>query len=521
MSVKTSDYVEKIPNISKEPVLDIALDTINKNKQAIIFVNSKRSAESVAEKISKKVVLNENEINILKDLSEKILNVLSTPTKQCKRLAICIEKGIAFHHSGLKSEQRKLIEDSFRSKIIKVICATPTLAQGVDLPAYRTIIRDLMRFTSHGMRYIPVLEYEQQSGRAGRPGQETLGQAICFAKDKKDKKNIINKYVFGKPEAILSKLAVEPVLRTYVLSLISTEYCRTIKDLEKFFSKTFFAHQYGDNAEINSLIRKILLNLEEWKLVHTNIKKNNDFVSTNLLKENNEKILPTLLGKRVSELYIDPYTANFIINYLKNLNNNNKNNTLNLLFMFCNCMEIRPRLNIGTKSTEDTESWLYENEDEFNDTSELVQDDFFELLKVARTTMFFEDWIDENTEEKLLEKYNIRPGEINAKVDIMDWLIYSSVELSRFTNKEIIKDLIRLRIRVKNGCKDELIPLLRFKNIGRVRARKLFNADIKNVHDVKVVNYEKLSFVIGKKIALDMKKEVNQEIKEEQKNLLD
>jgi helicase len=202
------NYTITIPATTKEPVLDIALDTIAQGKQAIVFVNSKRSAESVAEKIAKKLNPSKKEKEYYSKLSEKVLKTLSTPTRQCKRLALCIENGIAFHHAGLHSEQRKLIEQNFRERKIKVICATPTLAQGVDLPAYRTIIRDLKRFTSRGMRSIPVLEYEQQSGRAGRPGMEKLGQAIVFAKDEKDKKYLVKKYIKGEPEDIISKLAV-------------------------------------------------------------------------------------------------------------------------------------------------------------------------------------------------------------------------------------------------------------------------------------------------------------------------
>jgi helicase len=99
-------------------------------------------------------------------------------------------------------------------------------------------------------------------------------------------------------------------------------------------------------------------------------------------------------------------------------------------------------------------------------------------------------------------------------------LIYAATEIARLENKEVIKDLIRLRIRIKNGCKEELIPLLKFKNIGRVRARKLFNENIRNVHDVKKVNYEKLADIIGKKIAEAMKKEVNIEIKDKQNKLI-
>ena len=42
-----------------------------------------------------------------------------------------------------------------------------------------------------------------------------------------------------------------------------------------------------------------------------------------------------------------------------------------------------------------------------------------------------QDWIDEKDEEYLLENYDVRPGELHAKLDIADWLFYASEELSR------------------------------------------------------------------------------------------
>ena len=65
------------------------------------------------------------------------------------------------------------------------------------------------------MDWIPVLEYMQMSGRAGRPEYEKWGEAITLAKDEKEKRFI---KIHLQARDIYSKLAVEPVLRTYLLS---------------------------------------------------------------------------------------------------------------------------------------------------------------------------------------------------------------------------------------------------------------------------------------------------------------
>lgn len=43
--------------------------------------------------------------------------------------------------AGLSDGEKKLIEAAFRRKILRVICATSTLATGVNLPADRVLIR--------------------------------------------------------------------------------------------------------------------------------------------------------------------------------------------------------------------------------------------------------------------------------------------------------------------------------------------------------------------------------------------
>ena len=179
----------KIKHVYEHAVLNICLDTLEKKKQALVFVNTKSSAEAEAERIAAKVKVDDSEKEKLDELASKIMNVLEKSTRQCQRLALCAKKGVAFHHAGLHSEQRELIEDNFRNGTIKIICATPTLAYGLNLPAFRVIVRDLKRFSSpRGMAWIPVLEFLQFCGRAGRPDfNDEYGEAICLAETNGEK----------------------------------------------------------------------------------------------------------------------------------------------------------------------------------------------------------------------------------------------------------------------------------------------------------------------------------------------
>jgi helicase len=484
-------------------VLNIILDTLKHKKQALVFVNSKSSAEAEADRLSAKIRVEGAEKERLLELKEEILSALESPTKQCRRLADCVAQGVAFHHAGLHSKQREIIEDRFKDGSIKVICATPTLAYGLNLPAFRVIVRDLKRFSPpRGMGWIPVLEFQQFCGRAGRPDfNEEYGEAICISETTSEKEEIVDHYINGESEDILSKLAVEPILRTYVLSLISIGYCNSVDSLMEFFEKTFYAHQFQNTEKLEEIIGKILWNLAEWTFITTE----------------EGKIKPTMVGKRVSELYLDPYTAHYLITCMKRADERMVID-FSILQMISYTLELRPLLNVKVAEYDAiTQKMLEYSGNLLSIEPSMFDYEYEEYVRSIKTALFFFDWINEIDEERLLEGYSIRPGEIRAKLDLADWLLYSCDELARLTKHHaLVKDIQKVRIRLKNGAKEELLPLLRLEGIGRIRARKLYNNKVKTIDDVKKTDLENLTQLIGKAIALSIKKQVGQNLSEEE-----
>jgi len=152
--------------------------------------------------------------------------------------------------------------------LIKAIVTTPTLALGVNLPAFRVVIRDAKRFYQGiGSTYIPVLEYKQFVGRAGRPQYDDFGESILVARSKDDAEDLVNHFILGETEEIRSKLAIEPVLRMNVLALVASGFCRSEQSLLDFFGKTFYAFQYGDISLVEEKILDVLEKLQEWKFI--------------------------------------------------------------------------------------------------------------------------------------------------------------------------------------------------------------------------------------------------------------
>lgn len=93
-------------------------------------------------------------------------------------LQLSIEKGFGWHHAGLDTEEREIVEAAFKSGSISVLCATSTLAAGVNLPARRVIFRH--PYIGKVANVLNPSKYRQMAGRAGRAGLDTLGESFLL-----------------------------------------------------------------------------------------------------------------------------------------------------------------------------------------------------------------------------------------------------------------------------------------------------------------------------------------------------
>jgi helicase len=484
----------------------IVVDTLNKGKQILIFCSTRKSTEALAERLSKVVSskLGKSDLELLKKLSEEVENVLEVPTEQCKRLAKCIKSGVAFHHSGLVGRQRRLIEENFRNGLIKVLVATTTLAAGVDLPAFRVLIKEAKRYHPlYGSIYIPILEYYQMIGRAGRPRYDNYGESIIIARSEDDAEELIERFIFGEPEPITSKLASEPALRMHILALIASDFCKKKKSIFDFFSSTFFAFKYGDLSIIEERVDDILQSLNEWSFITIN----------------GEKLEATRLGKRISELYIDPLTGKIFVDGLKS---KEKFTEFSFLQLISSSIEMKPLLSVRMSELDEIESTIESRKEEILIEVPFDEYEYEEFEKSIKMAKIFEDWINEKTEEEIMQKYSLTPGELYSRLQIADWLLYSLHEIALvIKKKEVLTQLKKLRVRIEKGVKEELLPLVVLEGIGRVRARRLYNVGFKSLDDLRKAPLESIARIIGEKIAIKIKNQLEgkKETKERQTSL--
>ncbi|MHA2290469.1 MAG: DEAD/DEAH box helicase, partial [Promethearchaeota archaeon] len=160
--------------------------TLNNGGQVLIFLNKRKSTQQTARNLKNlvKTHISESELKKCKKIEDR-LNSIKGRHLELKKV---VKSGVAFHHAGLLPKERKLIEDSYRKHIIKVICCTTTLSAGVNIPARAVIVKDFKKYVTSGHNIKNFSGYHengdgfsyfmpfsantifQMLGRAGRPG---------------------------------------------------------------------------------------------------------------------------------------------------------------------------------------------------------------------------------------------------------------------------------------------------------------------------------------------------------------
>ena len=227
------------------PAWIVVQDSLEQGGQVLVFVGTRRSAQSEAKKLSERVrkrFTKEQPERLIK--LEKIADSIEgrTQTSMGEILANCIRGGVAFHHAGLTHRQRQTIESAFKEGTILALCATPTLAAGVNLPARRVLVRDIKRWDDGMSRPLPVMEVHQMLGRAGRPRYDPVGEAwvLCKGTDGwQVADEVSQRYFFGPIEDISSKLSAEPAMRMHLLSCVATGGLLHREAIGSFFDATF------------------------------------------------------------------------------------------------------------------------------------------------------------------------------------------------------------------------------------------------------------------------------------------
>ena len=500
----------KIQKKTRDPTVNLALNTIKTGGQALIFSSTRKNAVTMAKKVAGEIA-EALSIPAKRSLEREAERILSTGerTRLGDSLAELVRCGTAFHHAGLSGGHRRIIEDAFRSGKVKILTATPTLAFGVNLPARTVVIQDYRRYEAgYGYYPISVLEYKQMAGRAGRPKYDKTGEAILIAKTSDEADYLVQSYILAKPERIWSRLAVERIMRSHVLATIAADFAHTENGIYEFFGRTFYAHQYDIDA-IKTIVAKILKYLYDEEMIEVF----------------GQDISATKFGKRISELYIDPVSGVIIRDALKG--KTDYLTELSLLHMIAHTPDMGPVLRPYSNEMDQIALFMEEHRPEFLFPAPAEWEDnikYEEFLGEVKTAMTLNAWIEEMSEDWLMDKFRVQPGDLYRTLENAKWLLHATHELATlFNNKTILPLTLEVEQRVDKGVKKELLPLVKLEGVGRVRGRILYNSGYSTIENIKNAKLEDLTNLplIGPKLAKRIKEQVGGYVKRDTWERLD
>jgi helicase len=461
-----------------DPVIAYTLDSLSRNGQVLVFRNSRKTAELTARKIASYMNFIPLDEKALSDIVNEIDQIEEGGSEEKESLRELISKGVAYHHAGLSKQLRDIIEEGFRQRKIKVIVATPTLAAGVNLPARTVIVGDIYRFNRRIAGFqeeISVMEYKQMSGRAGRPGFDEMGEAIIVVRDKKNIDKIFKKYILSSTEPLESKLGNERAFYTFLLGILSAEGNLSEKELANF--------------AYESLLPKSLIDIYFDRAIQW-------LSERSFIREEEGKLILTDFGKRVADLYINPFTADIIKEGLENHRSSCDIAYLHLLAFTPD----GPLVSVSKNEEEELMGLIDDLDCDLLIEEPYEEDEYSLYLNALKIALIMKDWIEEVDEDTILGKYNIGSGDLRNFVETMDWLTYSAYQLSRELKLEEHADKLRiLNARVKDGIREELLELVQISGIGRKRARLLYNNGIRGLGDI-VMNVDKVKNLLGPKL---------------------
>lgn len=197
-------------------------------------------------------------VNTLPSIPEEIKLVqrfLRTEISPDFELIEMLSRGVGVHHAGLSDEARALIEWLAEEGKLRVLCATTTIAQGINFPVSSVFLSSLNFYIENRNKEMSPRDFWNLAGRAGRIGQDSVG-VIGIAVKEKDQDKVMN-YVSRATGELVSRL---------VKMLDELERAGRLNELEEVIQqdqwvdfRCYVAHLWNEKKNLD----EILANMEQ------------------------------------------------------------------------------------------------------------------------------------------------------------------------------------------------------------------------------------------------------------------
>jgi superfamily II RNA helicase len=178
---------------------------------ALFFVFSRKDCERYA-KLVEHTLISSSDTASVKHILDFHLHRYGEELQrlpQYHTLRSLLEKGIAFHHSGLLPVLKEIVEILFGKGLVRVLFATETFAVGINMPTKTVVFTGFRKYddATEGMRLLNTDEYIQMAGRAGRRGKDTSGTVVYLPDRDPEDLEDIKRMMTGKKSTFQSRMS--------------------------------------------------------------------------------------------------------------------------------------------------------------------------------------------------------------------------------------------------------------------------------------------------------------------------
>lgn len=459
-----SEAEEPLVHVASDGSWDIICENVRafaeRGESCLIFVKAKHESRRSAELLAGRVNLPP-----ARDAVEALRALEQTHSRDV--LIDTLSMGVAFHNGDLSREERRIVEQAFRTGACRVLVSTSTLAVGMNLPAQNVFIAsDKWRYDSRfGMPWkTPILrsEYENMGGRAGRIGSNApFGRSILVAMTPFDFTTLWRRYVDGERERVDPRLTSEP-LEDHVLRLVASRACTKEDEIHRFFNDTL----------TGAWVWTELFTPEEVEFkVRTAINRALDCGM--LMKDASGEIVATPLGLATSSKGITIATAMDLTHWVRE-SETRIWGELDLMLAAALTQDGR-MLQVTLTSRE------YERSDYPGVLKRLTMDEdcsadvplnrlrnsallpFFEEVRAIKVALLLNDWIEQYPVYDIEERYHTLLGQIVAAADQISWITDATAAIATAVGarREFTERIAVLAERIQFGVRADALPLAR------------------------------------------------------------
>ncbi|KAH3855655.1 hypothetical protein DPMN_098225 [Dreissena polymorpha] len=497
-------YRPEMLKLDPDQLLGLILEVIPDNS-CLFFCATKKICESMAKMMSKLLATYRSNLAMIKQEERKaLLKELYSDSegKMCPVLRCTLQFGIAYHHSGLTTDERKLIEEAYSAGTLCLLTCTSTLAAGVNLPAKRVILGS----PYIGRNFMTQSQYKQMVGRAGRAGIDTSGESILICKQEDRAK--VMELLSAPLESCHSSLVYEQGrgLRAMLLSVIGLKVATTTEEVFRFVARSLASIQQAVlGTDVTELCQTALQKLVDSGLI----------LQTRTLNEDPQgggceqlSLTVTPFGRATFKGPIDPDFASMLYNDLTKAEESIVLSThLHLLYLVTpydlakdaspnwfiylsqfstlSASEMKVASLIGVP-----ESYLVKRS---SNMKSRVKVDEFVVNRFYLTLMLYDLWREKSVWE-VAERFDTPRGFVQnllaSAASFASCVAHFCMELEEFwAYQDLLGNFVK---RLSYCVTAELIPLMEIPGIKLGRARMMFAAGYKTLSSVASASPDEL-----------------------------